>query len=141
MVRNVKRETVLHTDESRLYTETSKEYAGHRMVKQSAAEYVRYNDGEAEHSNTVENVFSVFKRGMTGVYQHCGEAHLHRDLSTDDAVENAKGALQRLLEYLDHTEKSVAVPGVETVKLWADREWLVGDPDGVDLTDLKMTRA
>jgi hypothetical protein len=33
------------------------------------------------HSNTVENVFSVFKRGMKGVYQHCGEAHLHRYLA------------------------------------------------------------
>jgi hypothetical protein len=26
-------------------------------------------------------VFSVFKRGMHSVYQHCGEQHLHRYLS------------------------------------------------------------
>lgn len=28
-----------------------------------------------DHSNMIENVFSVFKRGMIGVYQHCGESH------------------------------------------------------------------
>ncbi len=36
------------------------------------------------HTNTVENVFSVFKRGMKGIYQHCGEAHLHRYLAEFD---------------------------------------------------------
>ena len=30
------------------------------------------------HTNTVEGFFSVFKRGMKGVYQHCGKQHLHR---------------------------------------------------------------
>ena len=33
------------------------------------------------HSNTVEGYFSIFKRGMRGVYQHCGEQHLHRYLA------------------------------------------------------------
>lgn len=33
------------------------------------------------HSNTVEGYFSIFKRGMKGVYQHCGEQHLHRYLA------------------------------------------------------------
>ena len=36
------------------------------------------------HTNTVENVWSVFKRGMKGIYQHCGEAHLHRYLAEFD---------------------------------------------------------
>ena len=57
-------------------------------MKHTAGEYVRKefewnaDDTEAKvhliHSNTVENVFSVFKRGMTGVYQHCSEKHLNR---------------------------------------------------------------
>ena len=34
------------------------------------------------HSNTVEGYFSIFKRGMKGVYQHCGEQHLHRYLAS-----------------------------------------------------------
>ena len=33
------------------------------------------------HSNTVEGYFSIFKRGMKGIYQHCGEQHLHRYLA------------------------------------------------------------
>jgi hypothetical protein len=30
------------------------------------------------HTNTLEGYFSIFKRGMKGVYQHCGKRHLHR---------------------------------------------------------------
>jgi hypothetical protein len=29
-------------------------------------------------------VFSIFKRGMKGVYQHCSEKHLHRYLAEFD---------------------------------------------------------
>jgi ISXO2-like transposase domain len=36
------------------------------------------------HVNTAEGFFSIFKRGMTGVYQHCGEQHLHRYLAEFD---------------------------------------------------------
>jgi transposase-like protein len=93
LVRNVDRKSALHTDESRIYTETGKEFAAHRTVKHSAGEYVRYEDGFAIHSNTVENVFSVFKRGMKGVYQHCGEAHLHRYIAEFDFRYNRRSAL------------------------------------------------
>lgn len=80
MVRNVSRKSVLHTDESNFYTTTGGEFGSHRTVHHSSGEYVRYPDKNAEpiHTNTVENVFSVFKRGMKGVYQHCSEKHLHR---------------------------------------------------------------
>lgn len=80
LVRNVSRETNLYTDESRLYTKTGKEYASHETVKHSAGEYAR----GIVHTNTIENVFSVFKRGMRGIYQHCAEKHLHRYLSEFD---------------------------------------------------------
>lgn len=82
LVRNVSRDTILYTDASNLYTETGG--ATHKTTKHSDGEYVRYEDGIAIHSNTIENVFSVFKRGMIGVYQHCGEAHLHRYLAEFD---------------------------------------------------------
>jgi hypothetical protein len=36
------------------------------------------------HTNTIEGYFSIFKRGMKGIYQHCGEAHLHRYLAEFD---------------------------------------------------------
>ena len=62
----------LHTDESKLYHEVGKEFAAHETVKHSAKEYAR---GDVT-TNTVEGYFSVFKRGMRGVYQHCSEKHL-----------------------------------------------------------------
>ena len=49
-------------------------------------DHVTVNHGDKEckrgyaHTNTVEGFFSVFKRGMKGVYQHCAEKHLHRYL-------------------------------------------------------------
>jgi ISXO2-like transposase domain len=44
-------------------------------------------------ANTVEGYFSVFKRGMRGVYQHCGEKHLHRYLAEFDFRYNNRSAL------------------------------------------------
>ncbi len=93
LVRNADRASILYTDESRLYTETGAEYAGHRTVKHSAKEYARREGDVVVHSNTIENVFSVFKRGMVGVYQHCGEAHLHRYLAEFDFRYNRRSAL------------------------------------------------
>ena len=67
-------------DESRLYTAVGKEYGAHHTVVHSAGEYVR----GTVHTNTIEGVFSIFKRGMKGVYQHCAEKHLHRYLTEFD---------------------------------------------------------
>jgi transposase-like protein len=77
---NVARETRLHTDESRLYRKVGSEFAAHETVKHTAYEYVR---GDVT-TNTVEGYFSVFKRGMRGIYQHCKEKHLHRYLAEYD---------------------------------------------------------
>lgn len=93
LVRNVRRESILHTDESKLYVETGKEYAEHQTTKHSGGEYVRYLDGRAIHSNSAENYFSVFKRGMKGIYQHCAEKHLHRYLAEYDFRYNRRSAL------------------------------------------------
>ncbi len=89
MVANVSRKSVLNTDESRIYSELGKEFTAHKTVIHSEKEYVR---GSA-HTNTVENVWSVFKRGMKGIYQHCGEAHLHRYLTEFDFRYNRRSAL------------------------------------------------
>jgi hypothetical protein len=53
------------TDESRLYTKVGEEFSSHRTVTHSANEYVR---DEVIHTNTIESYFSVFKRGMRGIY-------------------------------------------------------------------------
>lgn len=94
LVRNADRASTLYTDESALYKGVGKEYAGHKTVKHSANEYVRYEGDKVVHTNTIENVFSVFKRGMIGVYQHCGEAHLHRYLAEFDFRYNRRAALK-----------------------------------------------
>ena len=78
--KNVRRESKLMTDENRLYMGIGSEFADHQSVNHSADEYVR---GEA-HTNTVEGFFSIFKRGFKGIYQHCGEQHLHRYLAEYD---------------------------------------------------------
>jgi transposase-like protein len=74
IAKHVSPKAFLMTDESYLYRFAGHMVAGHETVKHSAKEYAR---GTA-HTNTVEGYFSVFKRGMKGVYQHCGEHHLHR---------------------------------------------------------------
>jgi transposase-like protein len=86
---NILRESYLHTDESRLYGDADQIFEGHEAVKHSAKEYVR---GEV-HTNTVEGFFSIFKRGMKGVYQQCAEKHLHRYLAEFDFRYNARVAL------------------------------------------------
>jgi transposase-like protein len=77
---NIAAESKLATDEAPHYRKVGREFADHLMVQHSDDEYVR---GEA-HVNTAEGLFSVFKRGMQGVYQHCGEQHLHRYLAEFD---------------------------------------------------------
>lgn len=89
LVQNASRKSTLYTDESRLYTNTGKEFAEHDTVNHSSKEYVR----GVVHTNTIENTFSVFKRGMTGIYQHCGEAHLFRYLREFDFRYNRRTAL------------------------------------------------
>ena len=79
----VSRESALHTDESRLYTELGTEFEAIAPSSMPLAN-MPATSGALVTSNTIENVFSVFKRGIHGVYQHCGEAHLHRYLNEFD---------------------------------------------------------
>lgn len=94
LVRNADRKSILYTDESNLYPVTGTEYAKHGTVKHTAKEYARREGDVVVHTNTIENVFSIFKRGMIGVYQHCGEAHLHRYLAEFDFRYNRRTALK-----------------------------------------------
>lgn len=89
---NVHRESTLMTDESRLYSDMREAFAAHYTTKHSAKEYARREGDLVIHSNTVENYFSVFKRGMRGTYQHCKEKHLHRYLAEFDFRYNRRVA-------------------------------------------------
>jgi hypothetical protein len=90
---NIYRETHFHTDESAIYFGADEAFASHSTVKHSVGEYVRYERDHTVHTNTVEGYFSVFKRGMKGVYQHCSEKHLHRYLAEFDFRYNRRSAL------------------------------------------------
>lgn len=104
--RNVDKATVLHTDESRLYTRNGQEFAGHETVKHTAGEY--YRDGVT--TNNCENYFSIFKRGMKGVYQHCSEKHLQRYLSEFDFRYNSR-------DMSDKERAELAIKGAEGKRL------------------------
>ncbi|TMJ18069.1 MAG: IS1595 family transposase [Alphaproteobacteria bacterium] len=77
VLENLSREARLMTDENYMYRRIGREFAEHSAVHHYNKEYVR---GDVT-TNTVEGAFSIFKRGMRGVYQHCAEKHLHRYLA------------------------------------------------------------
>jgi transposase-like protein len=86
---NVSDKARLMTDESKLYFDAHTLVSSHETVKHAAGEYAR---GDVN-TNSVEGYFSVFKRGMRGVYQHCKEKHLHRYLAEFDFRHNRRTAL------------------------------------------------
>ena len=107
VIDNVDRKTILPilkeniAKEARMLTDEARHYRGikwhmdgqsHASVNHSAGEYVSRED-PVIHTNTVENYFSVFKRGMKGTYQHCGKQHLHRYLAEFDFRYNNRVAL------------------------------------------------
>lgn len=77
VLENLSREARLMTDEATMYRRIGREFAEHGAVHHYNKEYVR---GDIT-TNSVEGAFSIFKRGMRGVYQHCAEKHLHRYLA------------------------------------------------------------
>lgn len=101
---NVAPESRLHTDESNLYPGLGREFAAHETVKHSAGEYVR----DDIHTNSAEGFFGVFKKGMKGVYQHCGEKHLHRYLAEFEFRHNTRTKLG----FTDGDRAALALKGV-----------------------------
>ncbi|HYC66712.1 IS1595 family transposase [Brevundimonas sp.] len=80
---NMVREARLVTDEGSWYRRALEHVDAHGTVNHGKGEYVSRFD-PAIHTNTVEGFFSIFKRGMKGVYQHCGKRHLHRYMAEFD---------------------------------------------------------
>ena len=80
---NIEKEARILTDDAGQYRYLKDHFAEHEVVCHSKKEYVSAKDNTI-HVNCAENFFSVFKRGMKGVYQHCAKHHLHRYLSEFD---------------------------------------------------------
>jgi transposase-like protein len=106
---NIHHESRLHTDESRLYSGMDERFIAHETVKHTAGEYVR---GDV-YTNSAEGYFSIFKRGMKGVYQHCAEKHLHRYLAEYDFRYNHRVKLG----YNDGDRAALAVKGAANKRL------------------------
>lgn len=88
---NISREARLMTDEAKMYRKIGREFAQHGTTLHGGHVYVDRTD-RTIHTNTVEGAFSIFKRGMKGVYQHCGEQHLHRYLAEFEFRYNTRSA-------------------------------------------------
>jgi hypothetical protein len=97
------------TDEHKKFRKIGQQFASHEVVNHSKYEYVRGNVS----TNTLEDVFSIFKRDMTGVYQHCGSQHLHRYLAEFDFRYNHGSALG--IE--DNQRVADALKGIEGKRL------------------------
>jgi transposase-like protein len=89
VTQNVHRSSELMTDGARFYRYLGREFAAHEAVDHSGGEYVR---GKA-HSNTVENFFSILKRGINGTFIHVSESHLSRYLAEFDFRYNHRSGL------------------------------------------------
>ncbi|HJQ17479.1 MAG TPA: IS1595 family transposase, partial [Allosphingosinicella sp.] len=66
LFQNADRLSTLMTDELGAYTVAGRSYWAHQTVNHSMREYSR---GQW-HTNTAENFFSIFKRGVIGTYHH-----------------------------------------------------------------------
>jgi transposase-like protein len=94
--------SALHTDQAHHYKKPGKRFAKHETVNHSEKEYAR---GDVT-TNTVEGFFSIFKRGMVGVYQQCGEQHLQRYLTEFDFRYSNRKALG--IDDVGRTERAVS---------------------------------
>ncbi len=83
LAKHVASEATLMTDGAHFYKKTGKAFAGHLVVDHARGEYVRKGNATI-HTNTIEGFFGIFKRGMKGVYQHCGSQHLQRYMNEFD---------------------------------------------------------
>jgi transposase-like protein len=90
IAKSVNKASYLMTDDAVVYPAVTGGFAGHGSVNHSAEEYVRAGFW---HTNTVENFFSIFKRGIYGVYHHVSETHLHRYATEFDFRYNRRMAL------------------------------------------------
>ncbi len=116
VLQNLAFEAKVVTDEAGQYAHLHIDVAEHHVVKHRVKEWGR---GEI-HTNTVEGYFSVFKRGMKGVYQHCSEKHLHRYLAEFDFRYNNRSKLG--VEDKERAEKAtVGAKGKRLTYRAADR--------------------
>jgi len=102
MKEQISQDTAIMTDDMGAYHHLDEHFASHDVVRHSHKEYVR---GRI-HTNTIENYFSILKRGLRGVYQHVSKQHLRRYVGEFDFRYN-----HRNLTDIERT--AVALKGIE----------------------------
>lgn len=109
LVAQVEKDSFLCTDDAGQYRHVKRDFPKHEVVNHSANEYVRGN----AHTNTVENYFSILKRGITGTYHHVSQQHLKRYLAEFDFRYNNRIGLE-----IDDTMRAAkALQGIEGKRL------------------------
>lgn len=89
---NMAAEARLMTDAAGQYRGIGHMFAFHGVVNHTMGEYVSRANPNI-HTNTIEGYFSVFKRGMRGVYQKASKKHLHRYMAEFDFRYSNRSAL------------------------------------------------
>ncbi len=113
VVNNISKEASLYTDESRLYKGAEAHVKEHESVHHARGEYAR---GKVN-TNSIEGFFSVFKKGMNGIFQHCDEKNLHHYLQEFDFKYNTRTALG----YSDKDRTDMMLAGVVGKRLMYQR--------------------
>lgn len=103
---NVEPTATIMTDDFLSYRGLGKDFSSHQVVNHGKREYVKGN----AHTNTIEGYFSILKRGITGVYHHVGEQHLHRYLSEFNFRYNGR-------KINDDERSTLALRGIEGKRL------------------------
>jgi transposase-like protein len=117
VMKKVSRKSTLNTDEASYYVKMGREFANHHAVDHSRNEYAYKLDGVTVTVNGPENYFSIFKRGIYGVYHSISEAHLHRYLAEFDFRYNNRSKLG-----VEDAERAAKVlKGVEGKRLTYDQ--------------------
>ena len=80
----------VHTDEAPVYNELKRSYT-HKTVKHAIGEYVV---GQT-YTNTIENFWSVLKRGINGIYHQVSDKHVSRYLDEFAARFNTRELTQQ----------------------------------------------
>ena len=123
IVANVHKASYLMTDDSPVYPSIGRDFAGHGSVNHSIEEYVR---ATFWHTNTVENFFSIFKRGVFGCYFHVSEPHLHRYAAEFDFRHNNRIALG--VDDLERADRVLAGAKGKRLTYATPRSRIAGEP-------------
>ena len=109
LLKEIHPNTTIYTDEAGVYKQTNKFFKAHESVNHTIEEYVR---GDV-HTNTIENYFSILKRGLVGIYQHWSKKHLKRYLYEYDFRYNYR----EKLGYDDMERTNMALKGIAGKRL------------------------